>query len=59
MIDKTLVEDLLKSRIKYLEDMYTEFITTPDKMLVKESPMDFKNYVIWDCQKALKKIQTQ
>lgn len=56
MIETTLVKSLIEDRMKYLEDMYTEFTCSHDKMLVKESPMDFKNYAIWDCQKALKKL---
>lgn len=57
MIETTLVKSLIEDRMKYLEEMYTEFITSNDKMLTKDSPMDFKNYVLWDCSKALKKIQ--
>lgn len=48
--------DLVESRMKYIEEIFQKFNVECD---IKDSPRDFKNFVVWDCQKLLKKLSTE
>lgn len=51
---RKIAEELLKSRIDFIEEMYLRFIQEESKE--RTHPMDFKNFIIWELQKEIKKI---
>lgn len=54
MISEEIVKQLIEDRIKYMHEMYSRFIQ--EESPLRQHPIDFKNFVVWDLEQAIKKI---
>ena len=54
---ETITKQLLEIRINYIQEMYSRFIQDPDSN-IRNHPIDFKNFIIFEIEKDLKKIKT-
>jgi hypothetical protein len=49
---ETVAKELVESRIKFMEEMYSRFIQ--EESPIRQHPIDFKNFVIWKLEKEIK-----
>jgi hypothetical protein len=49
---ETVAKELVESRIKFMEEMYSSFIQEESEL--RRHPIDFKNFIIWKLEEEIK-----